>query len=90
MTREDRWIVSLDEVRALRWECPACHVALSFALDQTIRLPATCPSCHADAFELHTPEHAAATEFVRALKALFHQPAPRSGILRLEFLAERR
>jgi hypothetical protein len=85
MTREDRWIVSLDEIRALRWECPGCHVALSFALDQTIRLPSSCPSCGADALDPSHPDARTAADFIRALKSLRQEP--RTGTLRLEFLA---
>jgi hypothetical protein len=89
MTREDRWIVSLDEIRALRRECASCGVAISYALNQTIRLPVGCPSCGADTFEPNSPDYRAMDAFVRALKALLQ--APRSapgGTLRLEFLAE--
>jgi rubrerythrin len=53
MTREDRWIVSLDEIRAIRWDCPACQVMTAFALNQTIRRPVTCPICHAEAINPH-------------------------------------
>ena len=28
MRREDHWIVSLDEMRALRGECASCYVAV--------------------------------------------------------------
>jgi hypothetical protein len=87
MTREDRWIVSLDEIRALRWECPACSVALVFALNQTIRLPVACPSCNADMLDPNGPAQQAAADFVRALKTLI-QTSGRAGTLRLEFLTE--
>jgi hypothetical protein len=84
MTREDRWIVSLDEIRALRWECVACHVAIAFALDQTIRLPLTCPGCGADGIVSGSPDDRAAADFVRALKAVLQAKTR----LRLEFLGE--
>lgn len=92
MTREDRWIVSLDEIRAIRWECPKCSVAMSFAINQTVRLPAACPSCNADAFDTdHRPEHRSYTEFVKALKAVVQSQQaekPALGTVRLEFLAD--
>jgi hypothetical protein len=90
MTREDRWIVSLDEIRAIRWECGKCHVALSFALNQTISLPGACPSCNADALDPSIQEHRAYGEFVKALKVVIeHQRSNNNpGTVRLEFLAD--
>jgi hypothetical protein len=89
VTREDRQIVSLDEILALRWECRECHVAMSFPLNQTIRLPRTCPSCNADAIASadYRPQHGVYGEFVQALKAVIHdqQSAAAPGIVRLEF-----
>src|SRR4051812_37534104 len=46
MTRENRLILTLDDIRALRWTCGVCGASVSFALDRTIRLPRQCPACH--------------------------------------------
>lgn len=87
MTREERWIVSLDEIRAIRWECPNCHVAMSYAMDETVKLPANCPSCNTDLLDtFRRPSDQVYTTFVQALKSIRSQPAP-PGILKLEFLA---
>jgi hypothetical protein len=90
MTREDRWIVSLDEIRALRWECPRCQVAVSFSINQTINWPAVCPGCGHSAFEDLIPHHKPYAEFARLLKAVIQsqQMPGNPGAVRLEFLAE--
>ncbi len=88
MTREHRLVLSLDEITAVRWECPHCHVAISYALNQTIRISSVCPSCNADVADPSGPAYRATVEFVRALKALL-QAAGRpdaASPLRLELL----
>lgn len=85
MTREDRLIVSLDEIRALRWTCTTCHLAMAFALDQPIRLPVTCPGCGADAVDPTLPAHQVYADFVRTVKVLRHR---HDTTLQLELLAE--
>jgi hypothetical protein len=87
MTREHRLVLSLDEITAIRWQCPHCQVAISYPLDQTIRLPPLCPSCGADALEQNRTDHHPYHEFVRALKALRHAPQA-AGTLRMAFLGE--
>jgi hypothetical protein len=90
MTREERWIVSLDEIRAIRWECPQCHLAMSYAMDETVKLPASCPSCHRDLLDTFTRQDDHAYEaFVRALKVIRSQQqrSGAGGLLKLEFLA---
>lgn len=82
MTREHRLVVSLDEITAVRWQCPACHVAISYALRETVRLPDQCPAC-GDPLDGITPDVTkAAHAFVQALKGV-QRAKP---LLRLEFL----
>lgn len=95
MTREERVLIGVDEIRAIRWTCSACHAAISYPLDQTIRLPRTCPSCGADAFDdpQFKPQHAAYHRFVDAVKALRSTesnlaPGAAPGRLQMEFLGE--
>ena len=94
MTREDRLIVSLDEIAAIRWECPQCRVAVSFHLDESIRLPRQCPACHHDAYDPDArSEDRIAEHFVQALKGMLRfqrEHARPVGTLALEFLGERR
>jgi transcription elongation factor Elf1 len=89
---EHRQIVSVVEILAVRWECPKCHVAMSFSPSQTIRLPTSCPGCHADAVEPHLrPEHRVYSEFVDALRAVIQHQQSRAvpaGTIRLELPAE--
>ena len=88
MTREDRWVMSLDEIAAIRWTCGACQVSVSFPLDQTIRLPRACPACGQDAGDpTQRPEDRAADQLVQALKRLLRDE--RRGELSLEFRADR-
>jgi hypothetical protein len=96
VTREERVFVGVDEIRALRWTCSTCRVAISYPLDQTIRLPRNCPSCNADAVDdpNFRPQHAAYHRFVDAVKTLratestLGDHAP--GRLQMEFLSEPR
>jgi hypothetical protein len=88
--------VGVGEIRAIRWTCGTCQAAISYPLDQTIRLPRACPSCNADAVDdpHFKPEHAAYQRFVDAVKTLrvtessLGERAP--GRLQLEFLGEPR
>ena len=96
MTREDRVFIGVDEIRAIRWTCGTCRVAISYPIDQTIRLPRMCPSCNADAVDdpRFKPEHGVYQWFIDALKQLrqtetsLGTKAP--GTLQLEFLGEPR
>ncbi|MEP7304228.1 MAG: hypothetical protein ABJA98_01795 [Acidobacteriota bacterium] len=69
MTREHRLVLSLDEITAVRWQCPICHVAISYALTETIRLPDACPSCH-DPLDGQVDATTAARAFIQAVKAV--------------------
>jgi hypothetical protein len=84
MTREHRLVVSLDEIAAVRWQCPQCHVAISYALTETIRIPDQCPACHELLDGAHQDATTAARALVQALKAAIRTAAP----LRLEFRDE--
>jgi hypothetical protein len=69
MTREHRLVLSLDEITALRWQCPRCRAAISYTLTETIRLPDQCPACYEDfGDEAHKDATTAARAFVQALK----------------------
>jgi len=45
MTKESRLLIGLDDISGLRWQCNKCHSAISYQLDQTIRIPQLCPAC---------------------------------------------
>lgn len=82
MTREHRLVLSLDEITAVRWECPHCHAAITYALTESIRLPAeACPACNAD-LDGRVDATEAAQAFVQALKGIRRA----TSVIRLEFL----
>lgn len=91
MTRDHRLIVTLDEIRALRWTCGTCGASITFPLDRTIRWPDRCPACHEDAPS--DPAAAQADETFRKLIAALqasvrvvrHSPGP-SATLSFEFV----
>lgn len=90
MTREHRLVLSLDEIRAVRWQCK-CGSAVSFQLDQTIRLPQICPACDAPlASQASHSEYRALQAFVDALKGArrVSQSEQLGGTLQLEFVEE--
>jgi DNA-directed RNA polymerase subunit RPC12/RpoP len=77
MTREDRWIVSLDEVQGLRWRCARCSVSVSYALDETIRIPTQCPSCGLEVIpDDFTENGKIVRSFIATLKALRRTEMP--------------
>jgi hypothetical protein len=82
MTREHRLVLSLDEVTAVRWSCPRCRVAITYALTESIRLPSTCPACNDPLDDVPPDAMTAARAVVQALKG-----AQRAAtLLSLEFL----
>jgi hypothetical protein len=91
MTREHRLVVSLDEISGVRWQCRACGVAISYQLDQSIRLPAACVSCHEPLGEsgAELPQMQA---FVDALKATLRaqRGATVGATLKLELIETER
>ena len=92
MTRETRLILSLDEIHGVRWQCKKCGAAISYGLDQTIRLPQACHSCHEPFTEASTfSEFQRLEAFVEALKyALRVTKRPSlGGTLTLEVLDDR-
>lgn len=89
MTREDRWIVTLDEIAALRWTCGRCKAAVSFPLDRTITLPPACANC---GVRIDWPELGILRDFVESLMALRRPPRPHAedSTLALEFIHRHR
>jgi len=77
--------MSLDEIKGVRWQCKDCGVALSFQLDQAVRLPTACPSCNATFGDDDTIQAVKTMQvFVDALKRA--RMAYRGDFLRLEFV----
>ena len=47
MTIEDRYVVDLADVTAVRFECNACGTAVSFKASDWRKVPHQCPACAA-------------------------------------------
>lgn len=45
MTIEDRYVIDLADLQAIRFECTGCHAALTVSDLQPINLRAECPNC---------------------------------------------
>jgi hypothetical protein len=84
MTREHRLVLSLDEIQAVRWTCPQCKAAITFRLEETIRLPDQCPACNDPLMGAVEEATKTAREFLRTLKAATRSPS----LLSLEFTDE--
>ena len=69
MTREHRSIVSLSEIRAVRWTCRNCQMATSFVLDRPVRFPEMC-QCGAQGIDSANAAHQTYEFFVNALQAI--------------------
>jgi hypothetical protein len=92
MTIEQKLIIGVDDIRGMRVECGHCRSALSFSLDETVRIPELCPACREpwiDTFKgagQHTV--AAVDQFIAALKQLRRVRAELKGeptTVRFEF-----
>ena len=92
MTRENRMILTLDEIRGVRWTCAKCGTATLFTFEKPVRLPHECPGCGAvfrdrglqprdDAYEVFVDALGDAHRLALAVKAM---QAKLSGNLALE------
>jgi hypothetical protein len=48
MTIDDRTVLDLEDLKAVRFECKACGATTSFALNSWPRVPTSCPGCEVD------------------------------------------
>ena len=88
MTRENRTLVSPDEIRAVRWECQVCRTAITFPLDDRVRFPETC-QCGGPALEQrHGPDSQAYDTFVRTLQMIVRDQRKEQPIANGTFLLE--
>ena len=91
MTSEHRLLFTLKDIRAVRWECNACHTAISLKLDQSYQLPELCPSCQAQMLNLEgLDDHRVIRKFFEALKSATDvidgtEARPAKATLQLEF-----
>lgn len=89
MTREHRLVVSVEEISAVRWQCTKCGSAISYQLDQSIRLPQTCVACHEPLAEAASfASYQAMQAFIDALKAVLRaqRSTPGGATVKLELL----
>jgi hypothetical protein len=45
VTVEDRYVIDLSELRAVRFDCKHCGTSISFKVSEWHRVPEDCPSC---------------------------------------------
>ena len=48
MTIDDRTVLDLEDLRAIRFECKTCGACTSFAVSSWPRVPPSCPGCNVD------------------------------------------
>lgn len=87
MTREHRLVLSLDEIQGVRWSCTTCGSAISYQLDQSIRLPQACLACNAPFLDAPTFEAFRQLQaFIDALKGTLRvtRANPLGATLKLE------
>lgn len=51
MVVEHSYVLSLDEIKAIRFRCPKCQASTSFQLDESITFPTVCPGCRATLYD---------------------------------------
>jgi len=51
MVVEHNYVLSLDEIKAIRFRCPECRASTSFRLDESITFPTVCPGCGATLYD---------------------------------------
>ena len=72
MVVEHSYLVSLDEITALRFRCPGCQASTSFRLNESITFPANCPGCKATLYDktLDTGDYGEVHALPKVLKSL--------------------
>ena len=66
MTREQRLVVPLTDIRGIHWQC-RCGATMTIPIDQTLRTPSHCPGCR-DRFNFSATTEMALNEFLQGLK----------------------
>lgn len=72
MVVEHNYVLSLDEIKAVRFRCRKCHASTSFRLNETISFPVTCPGCKARLYDntLDTGDTGLVESLPRVIKSL--------------------
>ena len=86
MVVEHSHVLSLDEIKALRFRCKKCKAATSFRLNETINFPMTCPGCRETLHSEHIDggDQDVLGGFPRVLKALMERQKERHYEVLLE------
>lgn len=90
MTREHRLVLSLDEVHAIRWACLKCGSAVSYRVDESIRLLSKCPACQHELGEAAAADFRQLQAFVETLKLALRASRSKAiaATLQLEFIED--
>ena len=72
MVVEHIYVLSLDEIKAIRFRCPKCRASASFRLTETVNFPASCPECRSTLYNraLDTGDEGVVHSLPMALKAI--------------------
>jgi ribosomal protein S27AE len=68
MTIDDRYVVDLDELKILRFECKACGTAVVVQIKDWMGNLATCPACGVVWFNLGGPHGHTITQLANGLR----------------------
>ena len=66
MTREQRLVVALTDIRGIHWQC-RCGATMTIPIDHTLRVQTHCPGCR-DPFSFPQETEMLLTEFLQGLK----------------------
>lgn len=90
MTREHRLLLSLDDIHAIRWVCGKCGVAVSYRLDESIKLLSECPACQHQLGAAAVADYHHLQAFVGALKLALQASRSKAiaATLQLEFVED--
>ena len=91
MVVEHRYVLSLDEIKAIRFRCAKCEAATSFRIDETVQFPIQCPGCKALLYDatMDTGDSGLLHSLPRIIKRLISRGSDTSEIL-LEIEADKR
>jgi len=91
MSLKQRTFISLDDIQAVEYECPACDTRQLTALAKFKEVPANCPACRKEIISTSNRDSSKASDWVAVdgfLKALKEIQGRRLTALRLEISAE--
>ena len=85
MVVEHNFVLSLDEIKAIRFRCRKCGACTSFKLNESVNFPVVCPGCRMTLYDttLDTGDSGLLQAVVSVLKSLIEEKKPYQLLLEI-------